>query len=80
MFCYQYCYIKDEFRFSYVNRQQREEISRKKEKMEAMLKGKKNTTGVVRPESPGSRRRRSLRRTTMPTRRIASSSRTSLEV
>lgn len=45
-----------------------------------MLKGKKNTTGVVRPESPGSRRRRSLRRTTMPARRIQSSSRTSLDV
>ncbi|XP_060583318.1 probable beta-tubulin polyglutamylase isoform X5 [Ruditapes philippinarum] len=65
---------------SELARQQREEISRKKEKLEAMLKGKKSTTGVARPESPGSRRRRSLRRTTMPARRIQSSSRTSLDM
>lgn len=61
-------------------RQQREEITRKKEKMESMLKGKKNTTGVARPESPSSRRRRSLRRTTMPTRRLASTSRSTVDV
>ncbi|XP_053405847.1 tubulin polyglutamylase ttll6-like isoform X29 [Mercenaria mercenaria] len=65
---------------SELARQQREEISRKKEKLEAMLKGKKNMTGVARPESPGSRRRRSLRRTTMPARRIQSSSRSSLDM
>ncbi|KAL3867098.1 hypothetical protein ACJMK2_044329 [Sinanodonta woodiana] len=65
---------------SEMARQQREDISRKKEKLEAMLKGgKKNTTGV-RPESPGSRRRRSLRRTTMPSRRLITSSKPSLEV
>ncbi|XP_052279828.1 tubulin polyglutamylase ttll6-like isoform X8 [Dreissena polymorpha] len=63
---------------SEMARQQREEISRKKEKLESMLKGKKNTTGVARPESPGSRRRKSLRRTTLPSRRITSS-RTNLE-
>ncbi|KAL4227526.1 Tubulin polyglutamylase ttll6 [Mactra antiquata] len=65
---------------SELARQQREEISRKKEKMESMLKGKKTSTGVARPESPGSRRRRSLRRTTLPARRIQSSSRTSLDI
>ncbi|KAK3593774.1 hypothetical protein CHS0354_014313 [Potamilus streckersoni] len=65
---------------SEMARQQREDISRKKEKLEAMLKGgKKNTTGV-RPESPGSRRRRSLRRTTVPSRRLISSSKPSLEI
>ncbi|XP_052793530.1 tubulin polyglutamylase ttll6-like isoform X23 [Mya arenaria] len=64
---------------SELARQQREEITRKKEKLEAMLKGKKSTTCVARPESPGSRRRRNLRRTTMPARRITSSSRTTME-
>ena len=68
------------YRNFFFFRQQREELTRKKEKMESMLKGKKNTTGVARPESPGSRRRRSLRRTTMPTRRLASSSRSNVEV
>ena len=66
--------------FIIVSRQQREEISRKKEKMESMLKGKKSSTGVARPESPGSRRRRSLRRSTLPSRRIASSSRGNIDV
>ncbi|XP_021349618.1 tubulin polyglutamylase ttll6-like isoform X2 [Mizuhopecten yessoensis] len=64
---------------SELARQQRDDIARKKEKLESMLKGKKvNTTGL-RPESPNSRRRRTLRRTTMPSRRLLSS-RNSLEV
>lgn len=65
---------------SELARQQREEISRKKEKLEAMLKGKKNSTGIARPESPGSRKRRTLRRSTLPSRRIQSSSRTNIDV
>ena len=64
----------------FSTRQQREELTRKKEKMESMLKGKKSQTGVARPESPSSRRRRSLRRTTMPTRRLASNSRSAIDV
>ncbi|KAL5005179.1 hypothetical protein ScPMuIL_018635, partial [Solemya velum] len=53
---------------SELARQQREEISRKKQKMESMLKGKRSLTGL-RPESPGSRRRRTLRRQVLPNRR-----------
>lgn len=64
--------------FSFIIRQQRDEIQRKKEKLESMLKGKKSQS-AVRPESPNSRRRRSLKRTTVPTRRL-SSSRNSMEV
>ncbi|XP_046559027.1 LOW QUALITY PROTEIN: tubulin polyglutamylase ttll6-like [Haliotis rubra] len=60
-------------------RQQREEIIRKKEKMESMIKGGKKKDGsVLRPESPTSRKRRTLRRSTMPTHRL-SSSKTDLE-
>lgn len=44
-------------------RQQREEIMRKKEKMESMLKGRKRVEGL-RPESPNGRRRRTTWRTT----------------
>lgn len=41
-----------------VHRQQREEILRKKEKMEMMLKKGKRGEGGVRPESPTGRRKR----------------------
>ncbi|XP_069136947.1 tubulin polyglutamylase ttll6-like isoform X7 [Argopecten irradians] len=64
---------------SELARQQRDDIARKKEKLESMLKGKKGNTTGLRPESPNSRRRRTLRRTTMPSRRLLSS-RNSLEV
>ncbi|XP_063432385.1 tubulin polyglutamylase ttll6-like isoform X12 [Mytilus trossulus] len=57
---------------SEMARQQRDEIARKKEKLESMLKGKKSQQSV-RPESPNSRRRRSLKRTTMPSRRLSGS-------
>ena len=57
---------------SEMARQQRDEIARKKEKLESMLKGKKSQA-LVRPESPNSRRRRSLKRTTMPSRRLSGS-------
>ncbi|XP_046329659.1 tubulin polyglutamylase ttll6-like isoform X5 [Haliotis rufescens] len=60
-------------------RQQREEIMRKKEKMESMIKGGKKKDGsILRPESPTGRKRRTLRRSTMPSRRL-SSSKTDLE-
>ena len=49
-------------------RQQREEILRKQEKLESMLKKTRNKDGV-RPESPGIRRRK-LRRSNVPTRRF----------
>ncbi|XP_052098038.1 tubulin polyglutamylase ttll6-like isoform X3 [Mytilus californianus] len=57
---------------SEMARQQRDEIARKKEKLESMLKGKKSQSSI-RPESPNSRRRRSLKRTTMPSRRLSGS-------
>ncbi|KAJ8304722.1 hypothetical protein KUTeg_018305 [Tegillarca granosa] len=57
---------------SELARQQRDEIQRKKDKMESMLKGKKNSTGV-RPESPNSRKRRSLKRSTLLGRRLPNS-------
>ena len=60
------------FFLNFVCRQQRDEIARKKEKLESMLKGKKSQASV-RPESPNSRRRRSLKRTTMPSRRLSGS-------
>ena len=60
-------------------RQQRDEIARKKEKLESMLKGKKSQQSV-RPESPNSRRRRSLKRTTMPSRRLSGSRNSCSEV
>ncbi|XP_013405921.1 tubulin polyglutamylase TTLL13P-like [Lingula anatina] len=50
-------------------RQQREEILRKKEKMEMMLNKNKK---AARPESPGSRKRR-LKRPSVPRRQLASS-------
>lgn len=51
-------------------RQQRDEIARKKEKMESMLKGKRNSSTGLRPESPSSRRKRSIKRAIVPTRRL----------
>ncbi|KAK6188733.1 hypothetical protein SNE40_004850 [Patella caerulea] len=53
---------------SEMARQQREEILRKKEKLEAIMKGKKKDG--LRPESPTARKRRTLRRTTMPSRKL----------
>uniref|UniRef100_A0A2C9JJJ6 Tubulin--tyrosine ligase-like protein 9 n=1 Tax=Biomphalaria glabrata TaxID=6526 RepID=A0A2C9JJJ6_BIOGL len=50
-------------------RQQREEIMRKKEKNEMMLKGKAKKD-VLRPESPGRRRRKLSSRPTLPLRHI----------
>ena len=49
-------------------RAQREEITRKKEKLEAMMKKGKNKDGV-RPESPGARRRKFKRTVAPPNRR-----------
>lgn len=49
-------------------RQQREEITRKKEKLDAILKGKRS--GLARPESPGTRRRR-IKRPSMPGRHLS---------
>ena len=55
-----------------ADRQQREEILRKQEKLEVMLKRKKGEAGGVRPESPGARgRRRVVKRPSMPARRLA---------
>ncbi|XP_055956580.1 tubulin polyglutamylase ttll6 isoform X1 [Patella vulgata] len=53
---------------SEMARQQREEILRKKEKQDAIMKGKKKDG--LRPESPTARKRRTLRRTTMPSRKL----------
>ncbi|KAI0235683.1 Tubulin polyglutamylase TTLL13P [Lamellibrachia satsuma] len=53
-------------------RQQREEIMRRQEKLEAMIKKKKD---YLRPESPGSNRRRRAKRLVGPTRRLTSGSR-----
>ncbi|ELU05410.1 hypothetical protein CAPTEDRAFT_124734, partial [Capitella teleta] len=54
-------------------RQQREEIIRKQEKLEGMLRKKKDPSGL-RPESPGSRvKRRVVKRPLMPARRLATS-------
>ncbi|XP_013089809.2 tubulin polyglutamylase ttll6-like isoform X4 [Biomphalaria glabrata] len=50
-------------------RQQREEIMRKKEKNEMMLKGKAKKD-MLRPESPGRRRRKLSSRPTLPLRHI----------
>lgn len=55
---------------SEMARQQRDEIARKKEKMESMLKGKRNSSTGLRPESPSSRRKRSIKRAIVPTRRL----------
>ncbi|XP_061165557.1 tubulin polyglutamylase ttll6-like isoform X18 [Saccostrea echinata] len=55
---------------SEMARQQRDEIARKKEKLESMLKGKKNSSTGLRPESPGSRRRKSVKRALVPSRRL----------
>lgn len=55
---------------SEMARQQRDEIARKKEKMESMLKGKRNSSTGLRPESPTSRRKRSIKRAIVPTRRL----------
>ncbi|XP_041370181.1 tubulin polyglutamylase ttll6-like isoform X2 [Gigantopelta aegis] len=48
-------------------RQQREELSRKKEKSESLKQGRKKD-GLLRPESPNSRKRRALSRTCLPSR------------
>lgn len=56
--------------FFTICRQQRDEIARKKEKMESMLKGKRNSSTGLRPESPTSRRKRSIKRAIVPTRRL----------
>ncbi|ESO89624.1 hypothetical protein LOTGIDRAFT_124780 [Lottia gigantea] len=53
---------------SEIARQQREDILRKKEKQESMLKGKKKDG--LRPESPNLRKRKTLRRTIMPSRKF----------
>ncbi|XP_078316102.1 uncharacterized protein LOC111130353 isoform X5 [Crassostrea virginica] len=55
---------------SEMARQQRDEIARKKEKLESMIKGKRNSSTGLRPESPGSRRKRSIKRAIVPTRRM----------
>ncbi|XP_064608776.1 tubulin polyglutamylase ttll6-like isoform X2 [Liolophura sinensis] len=55
---------------SEMARQQREEITRKKEKLDAILKGKRS--GLARPESPGTRRRR-IKRPSMPGRHLSAS-------
>ncbi|KAK3096766.1 hypothetical protein FSP39_003043 [Pinctada imbricata] len=54
---------------SELARQQRDEIQRKKEKLESMLKDKKSSNALARPESPNSRRRRPFKRGPIPTRR-----------
>ncbi|XP_062575680.1 tubulin polyglutamylase ttll6-like isoform X15 [Saccostrea cucullata] len=64
---------------SEMARQQRDEIARKKEKLESMLKGKKNSSTGLRPESPGSRRRKSVKRALVPSRRLTNA-RGSMEV
>ncbi|XP_074651211.1 tubulin polyglutamylase ttll6-like isoform X2 [Tubulanus polymorphus] len=52
-------------------RQQREEILRKKEKLESMLKGKKRDS--LRPESPGGNRKRRPRKASVPLRKYNTS-------
>ncbi|KAH9518410.1 Tubulin polyglutamylase ttll13p [Bulinus truncatus] len=59
-------------------RQQREEIMRKKEKNEMMLKGKAKKD-VLRPESPGRRRRKLSNRPTLPLRHLGNQHASSYE-
>lgn len=63
------CFIWEFFSFP---RQQREEIIRKQEKMEGMLRKKKDLSGgLMHPESPGGRqKRRVVKRPIMPARRL----------
>lgn len=63
-------YQANRISFFTICRQQRDEIARKKEKMESMLKGKRNSSTGLRPESPTSRRKRSIKRAIVPTRRL----------
>ncbi|XP_056022258.1 uncharacterized protein LOC125649963 isoform X3 [Ostrea edulis] len=65
---------------SEMARQQRDEIARKKEKLESMLKGKRNSSTGLRPESPNSRRRRSVKRAIAPSTRRLTNARGNMEV
>ncbi|XP_056022300.1 tubulin polyglutamylase ttll6-like isoform X46 [Ostrea edulis] len=65
---------------SEMARQQRDEIARKKEKLESMLKGKRNSSTGLRPESPNSRRRRSVKRAIAPSTRRLTNARGNMEI